>query len=114
MMQQLRSTQDKALHLVLEGEEVIFHYLGKYEDHKWYSMTIWGPSEGPSPIVGFQTLTEEEAIKKVLHHYYFNWNTISMRNSFVACWDGIYVTMMIKSRDDYNTAGRHPIWQNWT
>lgn len=77
MMQQLRSTQDKALHLVLEGEEVIFHYLGKYEDHKWYSMTIWGPSEGPSPIVGFQTLTEEEAIKKVLHHYYFNWNTIS-------------------------------------
>jgi hypothetical protein len=65
LIQIIKSTLDRTLHIILDDEEIIVTKLGSYENHIWYSWVSWGPTEGTIPSYHSTLVTEDEIIKRI-------------------------------------------------
>jgi len=64
-IQAIKSTKDRSLHIILDGEEIIVHHLGKFDGKGWYSWTVWGPTEGTAPYYNSQMVTEHQILERI-------------------------------------------------
>ena len=64
-IQEIKSTKDRSLHIILDDEEIIVHHLGKFGNQGWYSWTVWGPTEGTSPNYNSQMITEHQILERI-------------------------------------------------
>jgi hypothetical protein len=65
LIQTIKSTLDRTLHVILDDEEIIITKIGDYENRTWYSWVSWGPTEGSEPSYHSTLITEEEVIKRI-------------------------------------------------
>lgn len=65
LIQTIKSTRDRTLHVILDAEEIIITKLGQYENCTWYSWVSWGPTESSVPSYHSTLITENEVIKRI-------------------------------------------------
>lgn len=64
-IQEIRSTRDRTLHIVLDDEEIVVNRLGKFDGSHWYSWTVWGPTEGTAPYYNSKMVTEHQILERI-------------------------------------------------
>lgn len=65
LIQTIKSTLDRTLHIILDDEEIIVTRLGNFENNIWYSWVTWGPTEGHMPDYKSGIVTEEQIIERI-------------------------------------------------
>jgi hypothetical protein len=65
LIQLIKSTSDRTLHIILDDEEIIVTKLGCYENQIWYSWVSWGPTEHSEPSYHSSLIIEDDIIKRI-------------------------------------------------
>jgi hypothetical protein len=65
LIQTIKSTLDRSLHIILDDEEIIVTRLGNYENKIWYSWVSWGPTEYSIPSYHTSLIAEDDIIKRI-------------------------------------------------
>lgn len=65
LIQTIKSTLDRTLHIILDDELIIVTRLGNYENQIWYSWSTWGPTEGHMPDYQSSIVTEDQILQRI-------------------------------------------------
>lgn len=64
-IQTIKSTLDRALHIILDDKEILVIKLGGYDNEIWFSWSLLSPTEGNTPNYNSQLVTQAQILDRI-------------------------------------------------